>query len=74
MNFQCLQEYLTKLKTLWELGAYLALPNYNCTKDFNNLNRFLERERMHQFLIGLNTEQFETVVESAHHGTTAPFK
>ena len=54
-------EYFTKLKMLWdELGAYPTLPNCNCTKDFN-LNRFVERERVHQFLMLLDTEKFETV-------------
>ena len=54
-------EYFTKLKTLWdELGAYLVLPNCNCTKDFD-LSRFVEGERIHPFLMGLDIEQFGTV-------------
>lgn len=54
-------EYFTKLKTLWdELGAYLALPNCKCTKDLN-FNRFVEGEYVHQFLMGLDTDQFRTV-------------
>lgn len=55
------REHFTKLKILWdELGRYRALPSCNCTKDFN-LNRFVEGERVHQFLMGLDTEQFGTV-------------
>ena len=40
-------EYFTKLKTFWdELGAYLVLPNCNCTKEFS-LNRYVEGDRVH---------------------------
>ena len=54
-------EYFTKLKTLWdELGAYLVLPNCNRAKEFS-LSRYVEGERVHQFLMGLDTEQFGTV-------------
>lgn len=38
----------------------LALPNCNCTKDFN-LNRFVEGKHVHEFLMGLDTEQFATI-------------
>ena len=58
---QSVTEYFTKLKTLWdELGAYLALPNCSCTKELN-LSKFFESERVHQFLMGLDTEQFSIV-------------
>ena len=58
---QMATEYFTKLKTLWdELGAYLALPNYKCTKEFN-LSKHFEGEQVHQFLMGLDTKCLGTV-------------
>lgn len=58
---QTVADYFTKLKTLWdELGAYLALPNCKCTKELN-LSKYFAGERVHQFLMGLDTKQFGTV-------------
>lgn len=54
-------DYFTKLKTLWDdVGAYLTVPHCNCTKEFN-LSKFYEAERVHQFLMGLDTKQFGTI-------------
>ena len=54
-------EYFSKLKTSWdELRVYLVLPNCNYTKEFI-LSRYVEGERVHQFLMGLDTEQLRTV-------------
>ena len=51
-------EYFTKLKGLWdELDTYLQLPIYKCAKEFN-LFKYLESERIHQFLMGLDSSQF----------------
>jgi len=51
-------EYFTKLKGLWdELDAYLQLPICKCAKEFN-LFKYLESERIHQFLMGLDSSQF----------------
>lgn len=58
---QIVTEYFTKLKTLWdELNAYLALPNYKCINEFN-LSKYFKGEWVHQFLMGLDTDQFGTV-------------
>ena len=54
-------EYFTKLKTLWdELGAYQQIPLCSCSKD-SSLSKFQEREKVHQFLLGLDSDQFGTV-------------
>jgi len=51
-------EYFTKLKGLRdELDAYLQLPNCKCAKEFNWF-KYLESERIHQFLMGLDSSQF----------------
>lgn len=58
---QTVTEYVTNLKILWdELSAHLVLPNCKCTKEFN-LSKHFEGERVHQFLMGLDTEQFRIV-------------
>lgn len=54
-------DYFTKLKTLWdELGTYLQLPTCKCVKEFN-LNRLQESEKIHQLLMGLDTEKYGTL-------------
>jgi len=58
---QTVTEYFTKLKTLWdELGGCLELPNCKCTKEFNLIKHF-EGDRVHQVLMGLDTERFGTI-------------
>ena len=45
--------YFTKLKKLWdELGAYQQIVACNYLKNFS-LSKFQEREKVHQFLLGL---------------------
>ena len=57
-------EYFTKLKTLWdELSAHFVMPNCNCIKEFS-LYKHLEAERVHQFLMGLDSSQFGVVRSS----------
>jgi len=54
-------EYFTKLKTLWDkFGAYLVFQIATVLKILS-LNKFVEGERIHQFLMRLDTEQFEIV-------------
>ena len=36
------------------------MPNYKCAKDYN-LYKYQEPERVHQFLMGLNSSQFGIV-------------
>lgn len=53
--------YFTKLKELWnEFGAYQQIPIFRCLKDFS-LSKFQEREKVHQFLLVLDSDQFETI-------------
>jgi len=54
-------EYFTKLKGLWdELGACLQLPTCNCAKEYN-FSKHQEAEKVHQFLMGLDSTQFGVV-------------
>jgi len=53
-------ECFTKLKELWdELGAHQQMPICSCLKKFS-LSKFQEREKVHQFLLGLDSNQFGT--------------
>ncbi|PKI35679.1 hypothetical protein CRG98_043950 [Punica granatum] len=55
-----ISEYYSKLKSLWdELELYLDLPPCTCEADIR-LAAYKEKEKVHQFLIGLNPE-FSTV-------------
>ena len=54
-------EYFMKLKALWdELADYLQLPTCSCRKDYN-FSKHQEAERVHQFLMGLNSDKFGVV-------------
>ena len=49
-------KYFTKLKELRdELGSYQQIPICSCLKDFS-LSKFQEREKVHQFLLGLDSD------------------
>ena len=39
---------------------YIVLPNCECTKEFS-LRKYFEGEHVHRFVMGLDTDQFETV-------------
>ena len=54
-------DYLTKHKTLSEeLSGCLIMSNCNFTKEYN-LYKYQEAERVHQFLMGLDSSQFGIV-------------
>jgi len=54
-------EYFPNLKELWnELGAYQRIAICSCLKDFI-MSNFQKRQKVHQFLLGLDSDKFGVV-------------
>jgi len=54
-------EFFNRLVGLWnELGNYVKIPNCKC-KATEKIVKFIEEDKAHQFLMGLDDDSFSTI-------------